>query len=53
MLTLVFDFDEAFVAGAVPFTTSASRLSPPQAVTGGGWAETSGTPPPAVAAAPE
>lgn len=45
MLTLGFAFDEAFVAGAVPFTTSASRLSPPQTVTGGGWAETSGTPP--------
>lgn len=41
--TLGFAFDEAFVAGAVPLTTSASRLSPPQAVTGGGCAETSGT----------
>lgn len=36
----------------LPLTTSASRLSPPQTVTGGGWAETSGTPP-AAAAAPE
>lgn len=44
VLTTTFAFDEAFVAGAVPLTTSASRLSPPQAVTGGGCAETSGTP---------
>lgn len=44
VLTTAFAFDEAFVAVAVPLTTSANRLSPPQAVTGGGCAETSGTP---------